>query len=310
MTSQILFFFIGIALLYFGGELLVSKTSSLAKGLGMSTVTIALTVVAFGTSAPELAASISAALKGSSAISLGNVIGSNLFNLGVILGISALINPMNIQRHFVKMELPFLIIITSSMAFMAWDGLIGRGAGVLLLTTLVLYIYSTFKMTKKEPNGIDEKADHPIPVILKDLIGVVIGIAMLVIGADLLVDSAIYMARSFGLEERIIGITIVAFGTSLPELASCVIAALKGESGFILGNLIGSNIFNILAIIGTTVVIRPMTFSGHLFHIDLISITALTTILGFFLYTGYRLSRKEGFFLLMIYCLYFLKVII
>lgn len=311
MIIHILFLFIGVGLLYWGGEFLVSRTSSLARKLGLSTVTIALTVVAFGTSAPELAASISAALKGSSEIALGNVVGSNLFNLGLILGITALIRPMAVSRHFVKMEIPFLAIITIVMSVMAWNGSIGRIQGGILLTFLVCYIYTTFKMTKKEndqKNPVTEELSKK--EILLDLAGIFGGIAMLVAGANFMIEGAIYMARSLGLGERIIGMTIVAFGTSLPEFASCVIAASKGDSGFILGNLIGSNMFNILAIIGLTVQVRPMFFNGALFHSDLVALTALTVILGYFLYTGYRLSRREGFSLVCIYCLYFFKIIV
>lgn len=310
MIIHILFLLIGVGLLYWGGELLVSRTSSLARRVGLSTVTIALTVVAFGTSAPELAASISAALKGSPEIALGNVVGSNLFNLGLILGITALIRPMAVSRHFVKMEIPFLAIITIVMAVMAWHGSIGRFQGGILLILLMCYIYMTFKMTKKAKDRKNcDMSKVSKKEILLDLAGIFGGIALLVAGANFMIEGAIYMARSLGLGERVIGMTIVAFGTSLPEFASCVIATSKGDSGFILGNLIGSNIFNILAIIGLTVQVRPMLFNGSLFHVDLLALSVLTLILGYFLYTGYRLSRREGLCLVCFYCLYFFKII-
>ncbi|MDX1382862.1 MAG: calcium/sodium antiporter [Thermoanaerobaculia bacterium] len=250
---------LGVILLYTGGEVLVASVTRMAAAFRISPLVIGLTVVAFGTSSPEVAVAIGAGLEDKPAIALGNVIGSNIANLGLILGVSALIRAVDAHASFLRRDLPFLLAITVFLLPAAWLGDLGIGLGVVLLVLLAGYLW----VLLRQGGGLElEEAEveaHSVPGDrLAATIGVVVGIALLVYGADVLVDSAVTLARELGVAERIIGLTLVAFGTSLPELAGCLAAARHGEGDIVIGNVVGSNIFNTLLVLPSAILIRPV----------------------------------------------------
>lgn len=299
---------VGAALLYWGGEWLVTGASALARHLGLSSLVIGLTVVAFGTSAPELAATLTATLTGSPAIAFGNVVGSNIANLGLILGITGLIHPLVTTARFLWREVPFMLGASVLMTALALDGMVGRLEGLLLFALLVPYLVYLLRDGGESPTvaaGFDtEYGEGEGQRLLRHTLKVVAGIALLVLGAKALISGAVGIARFFGVPERIIGLTLVAFGTSLPELASAIVAALKREGDIILGNLIGSNVFNILAILGVTAMVRPVEVERVGALGDLIAMLALSFLVWPFLRSGLRLRRLEGGILLLAYLLY------
>ena len=250
-----LFVVLGVALLYFGGDLLVKNAVRLSARLGVSSLVVGLTVVAFGTSAPELAATLAAALQGLPELALGNIVGSNIANVGLILGLTALLYPLQGGPTFVRRELPIMVGVSALLAPVLWNGVVGRLEGALLLTFLGGYL---FYLLKVEPDAAQISAPDDEAPLWRSLLLVALGVALLVVGARLLVVGAAAIARAFGVPEAVIGLTLVAFGTSLPELASSIVAALRRETDIILGNIAGSNIFNILAVLGTTSLVTPV----------------------------------------------------
>jgi cation:H+ antiporter len=250
----------GVVLLYGGGELLVRGAVGLARRFGLSPMVIGLTVVAFGTSSPELAATLAASLRGSPEVALGNVVGSNIANLGLILGASALVFPLAARGRFVRREVPFMILVSALLLPLGFDGVYGRLEGLLLLALLALYLRVLLRA--KEPVEVVEEFREEFgdgrPPAWRAWVEVAAGLVLLVAGARLLVDGAVSLARGLGVPETVIGLTLVALGTSLPELASCLVAAFRKEGDIVLGNLIGSNVFNVLAILGTAALVRPL----------------------------------------------------
>ena len=279
-----------------GADIFVEGASSLAKKLGVSAAVIGLTIVAMGTSAPEAAVSISAALKGSNEIALGNVVGSNLFNLLMVLGICMIITKIPTQKETLKRDFPWNVIATVAIiAFIVFfDTKITRLEGIALLVLFVSYMAYLLYKTLKERNVSEE--DEIADISLgKSLIFLVIGLALVIVGGDLVVDSATSIARSWGVSDALIGLTIVAMGTSLPELVTSIVAARKGESDMAIGNVIGSNLFNLLFILGMTATIMPVAIdlaSGIL--IDTIVLLAVTVMMYIFSATGNKLQRAEG----------------
>ena len=279
-----------------GADIFVEGASSLAKKLGVSAAVIGLTIVAMGTSAPEAAVSISAALKGSNEIALGNVVGSNLFNLLMVLGICMIITKIPTQKETLKRDFPWNVIATVAIiAFIVFfDTKITRLEGIALLVLFVSYMAYLLYKTLKERNVSEE--DEIADISLgKSLIFLVIGLALVIVGGDLVVDSATSIARSWGVSDALIGLTIVAMGTSLPELVTSIVAARKGESDMAIGNVIGSNLFNLLFILGMTATIMPVAIdlaSGIL--IDTIILLAVTIMMYIFSATGNKLQRAEG----------------
>ena len=279
-----------------GADIFVEGASSLAKKLGVSAAIIGLTIVAMGTSAPEAAVSISAALKGSNEIALGNVVGSNLFNLLIVLGVCMVITKLPTQKETLKRDFPWNVIATVAViAFIVlFDTKITRLEGVALLVLFVSYmgyiLYKTIKnRTVSEEDEIQEIS------LVKSLIFLVVGLALVIVGGDLVVDSATAIAKSWGVSDALIGLTIVAMGTSLPELVTSIVAARKGESEMAIGNVIGSNLFNLLFILGITATIMPVAIdlaSGIL--VDTIVLLAVTVMMYIFSATGNRLQRVEG----------------
>ncbi len=295
---------LGILLLYLGGETLVRNATRLARALGISPLVVGLTVVAFGTSAPELAATVTAALKGAPGVALGNVVGSNIANLGLILGLAALISPLRTTARFLRREVPFMLGVSVLMFGLVQDGMVTRANAAVLL--LLLGVYLTYLLREeREPPEVEAEfveaygADR-VPV-WRGLLGVGAGVGLLVLGADALVEGAVALARGFGVSERVIGLTVVAVGTSLPELASALVAALRRESDIVLGNLVGSNVFNVLAILGVTALVRPVPVQTGAVQLDLGVMLGLSVLVWPFLYTGYRLGRREGAALLLAY---------
>ena len=292
---------VGAALLYAGGDLLVKNAVRLAGRLGLSPLVIGLTVVAFGTSAPELAATLVSALQGAPQIALGNVIGSNTANLGLILGLTALVYPLVSARAFVRRELPIMLGVGVLLFPLLADGLTGRVEGVLLLLLLGLYL-AYLLTTKPDDLELDESEDR-VP-LWRSLLLVLFGVALLVGGAQVLITGAVALAQAFGVPEEVIGLTLVAFGTSLPELASSVAAALRRETDIILGNVIGSNIFNVLAVLGTTALVSPIREPFALIDSDLVVMLGFSVAVLLLMWRSERLGRFGGGLLFGAYAFY------
>ncbi|MGB0893179.1 MAG: calcium/sodium antiporter [Parashewanella sp.] len=291
----------GFIILTLGAEVLVRGASSIALKLGVTPLIIGLTIVAFGTSAPELAVSLKSAIAGNSGIALGNVIGSNIANVGLILAITALIRPIKVQSQIIKRDVPLMIFVTLLFWGLLLDGELGFIDGAILTSVLIGYLVYSYIDAKKTGNieEIPEGNYHPIISI----VFILSGIGMLVGGGIVFVDGAVDLAKLFGISEIIIGLTVVAIGTSMPELATSVVAALKGESDIALGGVVGSNMFNILAVLGLTSVIHPISGDG-VELIDFGVMLLLALIMLPFAYSGMRISRREGFILLLIYLSY------
>jgi cation:H+ antiporter len=297
---------LGALLLYLGGEALVRNSVHLARGWGVGPLVIGLTVVAFGTSSPELAATLIAAARGETALALANVIGSNTANLGLILGLTALLQPISARARFIRREVPIMIGVSLLLAVLVSDAALGRLEGLLLLGLLVPYLSVLLRgdeASRVEKEFVAEYGDAPHP-LWYSLTGAALGVALLVVGAHALIEGALRLARGLGISERVIGLTLVAIGTSLPELATALVAALRRESDIVLGNLIGSNVFNILGILGSVALLHPMQHPMQGIWIDLGVMIGFSLAVLPFLATGQRLGRIEGALLLASYLLY------
>lgn len=301
----------GIALLLLGAEGLVRGGVSLARRLGVSPLLIGLVLVGFGTSTPELVASLRAALAGSPGIAVGNVVGSNIANILLILGVSAVIRPLACEPRALSRDGAMLAFASLIGAAVMLSGALGRFAGAALLLLLAGYIVQTYRRERVEPDASAEMhaqeatAGEPGPASLGGALALALGgLAATVAGADLLVDGALTLARAHGIPETVIGLTLVAVGTSLPELATSAVAALRGQSDVALGNILGSNIYNILGILGLTALVRPIAVPAEILRLDLWVMLATVAVLLVFARTGRRLTRGEGVCLLAFYGLY------
>jgi cation:H+ antiporter len=313
-------FVLGLILLVAGAEVLVRGASQLAAAVGISPLVIGLTVVAFGTSAPEMAVSVQSALSGQAGadIAIGNVVGSNIFNVLLILGLSAIIAPLVVSQQLVRRDVPFMILISFLVWFLAWDGVISRWNGVLLFAGIIAYTVFAIVQGRKESKAVQQEyeaeygpgAKAPSSMLVNVAL-IVVGLAMLVVGSNWLVDGAIAIARAFGVSELVIGLTIVAAGTSLPEVATSVMASLKGERDIAVGNVVGSNIFNILAVLGLASLVARgginVAASALAFDIPVMIGVAVACLPIFF--TGYTISRWEGWLFLGYYVAYTLFLI-
>lgn len=301
---------LGLLILLAGGKYLVDGASALAARFGLSAGLIGLTVVAFGTSAPELLVSINAALKGNSDIAIGNVVGSNIANITLVLGISAILYPISIYRSVLKLD--YLATLVSSFLFylLALNGIISRlEGGILFILMLALNFYFFKKLSGKEmEDSEDEKLLKKQP-LWKAVGLLVIGVVGLYYGSDLFVDNAVEISEIFGVSERVIGITVIAIGTSLPELVTSVIAAIKKETDIAIGNILGSNIMNILSIIGITAMIQPITVSEAFLNQDFLWMLGFTVLLFPILRTKLRISRWEGLILFLVYGVYIYTIL-
>lgn len=305
---------IGLLGLIFGGEFLVRGATRLAATLGIPSIIIGLTVVAFGTSAPELAVSLQAAFKGSADIAIANVVGSNIFNTLGILGLSALISPLLVHSQMIKREIPFMIAISILLWLFSYNNILSSFEGITLITILAIYLFWLVREAlekKKEDRELQQESEQEFSTNDKStkttLISAVLfitGLVIIMIGADKLVMGASDLARSLGVSDAVIGLTIVSIGTSLPEIVASAIATYKGERDIAIGNVIGSNIFNILCILGITTTVQELNISDTLVRIDIpfmIGVSLLT--LGFFK-RGLKLSRKVGVFYILLYTAY------
>lgn len=298
----------GVVLLYLGGEGLVSGSSALARKIGMSPLVVGLTVVAFGTSAPELAATLAAALQGTPEVAFGNVVGSNIFNVGLILGLAAVLQPLPAGGRFLRREMPFMIGVSLLLLVLVGNGVVGRLEGVLLLALLAGYLWVMLKKDEESARAaleIVEEHGEPVGPVWPSVVRVVVGIGALVLGAKLLVTGSVSLARAAGISERVIGLTLVALGTSLPELASSLVAAARKEADILLGNVVGSNIFNVLAIMGATSLVVPIhVVMREGAWADLTVMLGLSLLLWPFLRSHRRLERWEGAVLLAAFVAY------
>ncbi|WP_291780365.1 calcium/sodium antiporter [Cecembia sp.] len=301
---------LGLLILLAGGKYLVDGASALAARFGLSAGLIGLTVVAFGTSAPELLVSINAALKGNSDIAIGNVIGSNISNITLVLGISAILYPISIYRSVLKLD--YLATLVSSLLFylLALNGVISRlEGGILFALMLALNFYFFKKLSGKETEDSEEQQILKKQPLWKAVSLLVIGVGGLYYGSDLFVDNAVEISEIFGVSERVIGVTVIAVGTSLPELVTSVIAAIKKETDIAIGNILGSNIMNILSIIGITAMINPIAVSEAFLNQDFLWMLGFTVLLFPILRTKLRISRWEGLILFLFYCVYIYTIL-
>jgi cation:H+ antiporter len=298
MTLAIIYVLAGLVLLYFGAEGLVRGSSSLALRLGLSPLVVGLTVVAFGTSSPELVVSLKAALDGQGAISVGNVVGSNICNIGLILGLCAMITPIATNSQIVRVDIPVMLGITALALFMLADGHLGRPAGTLLFGLLVAYIVFSIRLARRKPaDALGAEFGEAVKIskrgLAVDILMVLGGLALLVSGARFLVDGAVIIARTLGWSEALIGLTIVAIGTSLPELATSLVAAVKKETDIAVGNIVGSNIFNLLGILGITAIVHPLESDG-VGMVDFAVMAAFSLVLWPMAFHQQRITRPEG----------------
>ncbi|MCY4150342.1 MAG: calcium/sodium antiporter [Gammaproteobacteria bacterium] len=294
----------GLVLLCVGGDLLVRGAESLAIRLGMTPLVIGLTVVAFGTSSPELFISIGAALRELDDVAIGNAVGSNIANLTLVLGLAAWVYPIRVETQVMKKDAPILILCSVALCVMLLvSGMLTRGYGALMVLALAAYIFFCIRWGKSgDPEPADCESTASRSLFLSTVL-VVAGLAMLVYGADFFVDGAVQLARNFGISEAVISLTLVALGTSLPEVASTLIASLKGKGDLAIGNAVGSSIFNILAILGLTSLIAPLSI-GNISWVDLAFMTLAAIIVLPILYTEEKMTRLEGVFLVFCYFAY------
>ncbi|MBK5210468.1 MAG: calcium/sodium antiporter [Flavobacteriaceae bacterium] len=305
---NLLFLLVGLVLLILGGNWLLKSAIGFSLRLNIPKIVIGMTVVSFATSAPELIVSIKAALADHADIAFGNVIGSNIANLGLVLAITIIISTISVEKTFYKTDWPVMMISSILLYdFIAFDGVLQRYEGIILVSLLLIFLLYLLKF-QKTPAVIDEMPEDDVVLPLyKDILFLVIGGLSLWGGSELLIDGAVGMAKNFGISERIIGITIVSIGTSIPELAASVIAVLKKEKAISLGNLIGSNVFNILAVLGLTSIITPITITDQrLLSSDIfwmLGISFLILLLNF-APVRMKLSWKEGLILLFLYFIF------
>ncbi len=305
---QLVLLVVGFVMLMKGADWFVDGASALADRFGIPQLVIGLTIVAMGTSLPEAAVSISAAFKGSADIAIGNVVGSNIFNVLVILGITAVICRIPVQKSTIVIEIPFTIFITVLLALLGLcDNTVGRSDGVILWVFMFAYLLYLLYMSKHGQPLEDAEDDKKLPV-WRLLLLIVVGGAMIVLGSDVTVDAATALATIFGMSQRFIGLTIVAFGTSLPELVTSVTAALKGKTDIAVGNIVGSNIFNILFVIGTTSLITPVPYSSAYVADSIVALAAIVVLLACVL-PKRRLGRLGGAIMLAGYAAYFVYLI-
>jgi len=301
-----LLFVIGLLALYLGGEGLVKGSSRLARKLGISPIVIGLTIVAAGTSSPELVVSLTAAFRGASDLAIGNIVGSNISNIGLILGISALIYPITVKMKLLKAEVPIMILLSLILYLTAINLIIGTYEGIILIVSLLAFvIYGCFNAVRETSTVKREFEDFlgTSHSTMKNLLFIIFGIIGLIIGARLVVNAAIVIANKIGISELVIGISAVAIGTSLPELSTSIVAAIRKEPDILVGNIIGSNIFNI-GILGLVAIIHPVNVDPSLLKFELPVMLLFTVATLPIMKTGFQVSRVEGISLLAFYLLF------
>jgi cation:H+ antiporter len=324
MVLYFLFCAIGFVMLYYGAEWLVKGSSSLARSLGITPVVIGLTVVAFGTSAPELVVSLVSSIKGNSMIAVGNVVGSNICNIALVLGFAAIFHPITSHRSVVKRDIPIMLGISLYLLFISFNSTLGRIEGATLFIGIILYTFFNYKIAKKESREGNTEEIQEIkseleeigytPSRQKQIVFILLGIVGVVAGAQIVVKFAVEIMAYFGVNEKFIGLTIVAFGTSLPELATSVMAAIRKEMDISIGNLVGSNVFNIMSVLGAASLVRPISIPGGFVGSGLWFDYLVMMIISFLPWLMMRrtltVTRKDGFVLLSCYMGYIAYLII
>ena len=309
---------IGFFFLIKGADLFVDGAASIARKFNIPSMVIGLTIVAMGTSAPEAAVSITSSLAGQNDMSVANVVGSNFFNILMVLGVSAIIAKLPVQKNTIKKDTPFLLIVSALLLIFAFDKNISRIEGIIFLVIFVYFLYTTVKSAKntEESTSLSDNeiavSDNDIPTdtpMFKTIILSLIGIAGIIFGGDMVVDSATSIATMFGMSANLVGLTIVAVGTSLPEFVTSIVAIKKGETEIAIGNVIGSNVFNILLVLGLATAIFPIAISTFAL-IDIIFMVAITILLYLFMKKDNCLVKKHGFIFIILYIAYMAYTII
>lgn len=311
IVFQVVLLVVGFVMLIKGADWFVEGASKIADRFGIPQLVIGLTIVAMGTSAPEAAVSIASALKGSAEITIGNVLGSNILNVLIILGLTATVRAIAVQKSTIKYEMPFTILVTVLLGVLGLiDGEISRLEGVIFWVVFIVYLIYLLMMAKKgqAEETAEIMAQTKTDSMLKLLFFVVIGVILIVWGSDITVDAATSLATIFGMSERLIGLTIVALGTSLPELVTSVTAAIKGKADIAVGNNVGSNIFNILFVVGTTALITPVAYSAN-FMVDTVVAAGTMVLLWLCVLPKKKLGRPAGILMLACYVAYFVYLI-
>lgn len=307
MLIQIVLLVVGFVMLVKGADWFVEGVAGIAEKFGIPQLVIGLTIVAMGTSAPEAAVSITSAMKGSAGITIGNVVGSNILNVLVILGLTAVITRVAVQKSTVRYEIPFMLIITLVLLGLGLSGNeITFVEGIILWALFIVYMVYLFRMAKNQKEEADDSKKQPVWMLI--LLGIV-GAVLVVWGADISVDAASAIAKMFGMSDRLIGLTIVALGTSLPELVTSVTAARKGKADIAIGNIVGSNVFNILFVVGTTALVTPVIFESK-FVIDTLVAFGAGVLLWLGVMKHKELRRPVGALMLLAYAGYFAYLLI
>ena len=307
MLLNLLALLVGFVLLYFGAERLVHGAASLALRFGLTPLVVGLTVVAFGTSAPELVVSVGSALEGRGGLAIGNVVGSNIVNTALILGLSVLARPALVKTQLLRLDVPLLVGVSVLLVGLLLDGTLSRIEGAFLTVGLIGYIAFNIRQSRREQAAIQADIAEALPTPTgswwREAGWALVGLALLVGGARLLVAGAVAIAEAAGVSEAVIGLTIVAIGTSLPELATSVVAALRGEGDIAVGNVVGSNVFNLLGILGIAATVSPLE-RGGIGLFDLGTMLFLTFLLFPLMRSGFQLARWEGALLVSCYAAY------
>ena len=304
MISLLLFLILGLGGLYLGAEGLVRGSAALALRLGVAPLIIGLTIVSWGTSSPEIVVSLQAAIQGKGDVVVGNAVGSNIANIGLILGLAALWQSLKVQARLVRLDVPLLIGVSLLAGALLWDKALGRGEGMLLLTLMGVYVGLNIWMSRQEQSELLQEGRDLLPKRLRHPVieGSLVlgGLGLLILGGRWFLESAVMLARMLELSEAFIGLTVVAVGTSLPELATSIVAALRREADIAVGNVVGSNLFNTLAILGLASGVQPLETPGLRFE-DLLVMNLLTWMLLPIFWSGRRIRRIEGLLLLGLY---------
>ncbi len=307
LLLQFVLLAVGFLMLVKGADVFVDGAAGIADKFGIPQLVIGLTIVAMGTSAPEAAVSITAALKGNADITIGNIVGSNILNILIILGITSVIVAVSVQKSTVRYEIPFMLVITVMLAIFGYtSGHITFWEGIIFWIAFTIYLAYLFIMAMNNKEEVEETKKRPVWMLI---LFVVIGIVLVVWGSDVTVDAATRIARAAGLSQRFIGLTIVALGTSLPELVTSVSAARKGKADIAIGNIVGSNIFNILFVVGTTALITPVVFKPE-FMIDTMISLAAGILLWLCVFRDRKLGRAGGIIMLLGYVAYFVYLVV
>lgn len=313
--SDIAILFVGLFVLILGGDFLVKGSTSLALRMRLSPLVVGLTIVAFGTSSPELLVSLNAALAGSPDLTMGNVIGSNICNLALVLGVTAMIRPIRVNSDSIKIDWPMTMGSSILLYFLVREGFLKSFEGILFIVLLVAYTVFIIRKSRKENHkptieGGTEIADvNSTKHLIKDIVLIVLGCIGLFYGAEWFVNGAKNLAQTLGVEERVIGITVLALGTSLPELVTAAIASFKNQTDLALGNLMGSNIFNILSILGITSIVKEIVVSDVILNTDMVWMLGITLLILPMMVHKREIGRYEGFVLLLVYGYYTFKVL-